>query len=100
MLYFIKTMNEDWIGRSLLLLFAALFLSIPAAIYFDILDQKEWDKFYAGHDCKIVGHVKGGVLIGNGIGVTYGGKVGSVITTTIEPDKNGYACNDGVTYWR
>lgn len=97
-------MSDMWddgvIGKLLLALIVLCVISIPFGIYTPIQEQKEWEKFYVEHNCKKVGHMRGDTQIGTGVGVTANGNVGTVITTTSTPDKDGYACDDGVTYWR
>lgn len=73
---------------------------IPVAIWESIVEQEEWDTFAEAHSCKVVGKMNGSVQTGVGYGVTSGGKMGTVMTTTTIPDKTGYICDDGVTYWR
>jgi hypothetical protein len=60
----------------------------------------QWRDFKADHDCKKVAHVRGGVNVVTGVGVTPGGRVGLITGAEIEDDKTGWLCNDGVIYWR
>lgn len=92
--------DDGWMGRLLLALIVFLVLLIPAAIYGSIQEAKEWEAFSVAHNCKKVGHIKGDVQTGVGFGMTANGQVGTVITTSSTPDKNGWLCDDGVTYWR
>ncbi len=57
-------------------------------------------QFAATHDCVKVGQMKGNSVTGVGYGMTANGTMGTVVTTTVEPEKIGWRCNDGVTYWR
>lgn len=92
---------EDGIAGKLIVgLMVFLILLIPISIAAGIKEQKEWDQFAVAHNCKKVGHIKGHASIGSGVGVTANGSVGTVMTTTTTPDKNGFVCDDGVTYWR
>lgn len=68
-------------------LFAAAFGALTA-------DQKQWDAFAATHACKVVGRMSGDVLVSP----VFSDKGGVAVTST--PDKTGWLCNDGVTYWR
>lgn len=66
----------------------------------DQREKREWKSFSATHACKVVGRMAGNVSVGNtftprGDGST---SVGIMVNTT--PDKTGWQCNDGVTYWR
>ena len=96
--------REVWrdgpVEKLLLALVALLVLLLPATLYGVAQEQKEWERFYATHNCKKVGHMRGDVQTGIGFGVTTSGNTGTVITTTVTPDQIGYACDDGVTYWR
>jgi hypothetical protein len=46
------------------------------AVIGGVLEEREWVQFAATHDCAKVGEMKG------------------------NPDRIGWRCNDGVTYWR
>lgn len=81
-------------------LITLLMVLLPFSIVAGIKEQKAWDQFAITHNCRKVGHIRGHVSMGSGIGVTSNGGVGTVITTTTTPNKTGFACNDGVTYWR
>ena len=64
--------------------------------YLVMEDEKQWQKFKAEHKCVVVGRMRGDVVTGTT--VTTGGKVG--VVTAVTPDKMGYKCDDGITYWR
>jgi hypothetical protein len=104
MLDFIKTITDDAFGKCLLAFIVICIVSLCLLINYSseqqAEEQKAWDNFSILHKCKKVGHIKGKVEVGDGIGVTANGAVGAVLTTTVSPDKNGWLCNDGVTYWR
>lgn len=55
-------------------------------------DNANFRAFAKEHNCKVVGKVKGGIATGIGSNGT--------LTTFVEDDKTGYACDDGITYWR
>lgn len=59
-------------------------------------DAEQWEAFSTQHECRVVGQIRGDVSFG--VGIAGNGQVSTVITTT--SDKTGYACNDGMTYWR
>ncbi len=59
-------------------------------------DAKSWNAFKAAHDCKVVAKISGEVF--NTIGVGANGQVAVGVGTTA--DKTGWACNDGITYYR
>lgn len=92
--------NDGWPGKLLLAMLVLLLLLIPAAIYASIQEAKQWDAFSVAHKCKKVGHMKGSVQTGVGYGIAGNGQFGTVVTTSSTPDKNGWLCDDGVTYWR
>lgn len=92
--------NDGWVGRLILALIVFLVLLIPAVIYGSIQEAKEWEAFSVANNCKKVGHMKGDVQTGVGFGMTASGQMGTVITTSSTPDKHGWLCDDGVTYWR
>lgn len=58
------------------------------------VEQRQWNAFAAEHACKVVGRVTGDVLVSPVISQNGG------IAVTTTPDKVGFLCNDGVTYWR
>lgn len=75
---------------------AAIFVGaiglLAAGIWALVVDARNWETFKVIHECRIVGKTHGEMFNtfdakGNiGIGFTSG--------------KTGWACNDGVTYWR
>lgn len=96
----LRDMLEDWPGRLVLFVLLVLVAMIPLAIYDARNEAKEWAAFAKAHDCKVVGRISGDTTTGFGVGVMPNGQVGTVMTTSTTPSKTGYACNDGVTYWR
>jgi len=69
---------------------------VGLAIALVVHDQREWDRFATAHHCKVVGHMDGSVAPSFGVSASGNATVGTVVI----PDKTGYACDDGVTYWR
>ncbi|EIE9938012.1 hypothetical protein GIW79_22935 [Pseudomonas sp. PA-7-1E] len=57
----------------------------------------EWAVFKEAHNCKVVGKSDG--HSNNGVGVTTRGSVALIVGDST-PDKTGYLCDDGVTYWK
>lgn len=96
----LRDMLQDWPGRIFLLLIVVLVAMIPLIIYAMHEEAKEWAAFAKAHDCKVVGRMSGSTSTGLGVGVMPNGQIGTVMTTSTTPAKTGYACNDGVTYWR
>ena len=96
----IRNMLEGWPGRIFLLVLLGCAALIPLTIYAAFKEARAWATFASEHDCKVVGQMSGSTSTGTGVGVMANGQVGTVTTTSTTPDKTGYACNDGVTYWR
>jgi hypothetical protein len=96
----LRDLTRDWTVRFILAIIAALFALIPLTIRAMHQEAKEWAAFAEAHDCKVVGKISGSTGTGLGVGVMPNGQIGTVMTTTTIPGKTGYACNDGVTYWR
>ncbi len=63
-------------------------------------EQVKWDSFFVEHNCKQVGFVEGGVQAVLAPVVGTNGYVHTGLATVVTPDKTGYYCDDGVTYWR
>lgn len=59
-------------------------------------EQEEWEEFKAHHACQVVARVKGDVFTTVGTGPK--GQV--VVGTGSTPDKTGWRCDDGITYYR
>jgi hypothetical protein len=58
--------------------------------------RERWKAFSTEHHCRKVGEMSPDVS--TGIGITPTGQVGQVVT--VDAGKNGYLCDDGITYWR
>ena len=78
------------------LIVAACLALVVAVVAVDIHEQKKWDAFKATHSCKVVAHISGDVF--NTIGVSGNGQVAVGIGST--PDKTGWLCDNGVTYYK
>lgn len=92
--------DDGWFGRTMLAMLVLLLTLIPICIVAGVQEEKRWNAFQKEHKCKVVGRMSGGVLTGVGTGIGSNGQVGTIVTTTVEPDKTGWLCDDGVTYWR
>lgn len=68
--------------------FAWLFIVAAAA------DEAKWAKFSAARHCKVVGRMSGSAMVSPVISEKGG------VAITLTPDKTGWLCDDGVTYWR
>ena len=82
------------------ILIGAVVALIVVAAYLMNEDSKTWAAFAAAHNCKVVGRMSGDVQTAVGYGMTANGQSGTIIATTVAPEKTGYRCDDGVTYWR
>lgn len=59
-----------------------------------VVEERNWQKFAATHDCRVVGKRQGETTVG----YTSAGGGGTVIGST--SPQTAYLCDDGVTYWR
>ena len=73
---------------------AILALCITASIY----DERAWTAFASRHECRVVGRMTGDIAVT--VAPIIGGNGGVAVGVNSTPDKTGYLCNDGVTYWR
>lgn len=88
-------MDSDEIGCCLFLI-AIIVAIIGLFIWINIQDDKQFEKFKVEHHCKLVAHIEGDIT--PGFGVSSSGK--SIMTTNFNSDKDGWLCDDGVTYYR
>jgi hypothetical protein len=79
---------------------AAVVAVLAATMVVAQREQEQWAHFSAAHQCKVVGKMTGSVI--STISTTIGakGQVLPTVGTAVEPDKTGYLCDDGITYWR
>ena len=61
-----------------------------------VWESKSWADFKHRHNCKVVSKTSGSLT--NTFAVTPNGNIVSGVATT--PGKAGWACDDGVTYYR
>lgn len=73
-----------------------IFLLVAFLAALAISDEMEWRAFSKAHNCVKVGEMSGSTS--TGFGFTANGQSG--VVTTYVAGKTGYACDDGVTYWR
>jgi hypothetical protein len=71
---------------------ALIILLICAAIK----NEKDWKQFKIDHQCKITAHVDGDVF--NTFSVDSKGS--PVVGIGSTPDKTGWTCNNGITYYK
>ncbi len=101
MIGLLRDMWEDgWPGRALLGFLIVVVALVALLIWAVIKESNEWEAFKVKHNCKVVSYSKGSPQIGVGYGTTSGGKGGTVVVVTQQPDKTGWQCDDGVTYYR
>jgi hypothetical protein len=77
--------------------FWTILLIIVLVFFFfhDRNENKKWDKFKKEHKCKIVSYIDGDTNVGVGIG-----SKGPIPTLSETPDKAGWLCDDGMTYFK
>jgi hypothetical protein len=97
--FIVDAWEDGWPGRLVLLLCIAVIVGLPTGIYALVQIEREWKSFAIAHSCKVVGKVSGNVS--TGFATTFSnGKVGYGPVVVNTPSKTGYACDDGITYWR
>jgi hypothetical protein len=84
---------DDWIGPALAVACVAL---IVLLVWAAIEDERKWDSFKDENHCKQVAHIKGDVF--NTFGTDMKGNMTIGVGST--PAKNGWLCDDGMTYYR
>lgn len=83
------TTGMTGIGVVVVGLFVLMYIAAKA-------DAEQWEAYRVKHECRVVGTMRGDTSVG--VGLSSNGQVTTVVTTT--SDKTGYACNNGLTYWR
>ena len=71
-------------------------LVIVGSFFLLVEENKQWESFKIEHHCKLVTHISGDVF--NTIGIDAKGNVSIGVGAT--PDKEGWACDDGITHYR
>lgn len=74
----------------------SLFILLPGIAYLIYLNEAEWKAFSAEHNCKVVAKISGSVF--NTYTVGQNGQMQMGVGST--PDRTGWLCDDGVTYYR
>lgn len=91
----IRDLWEDGIGRCLLI---GIPLLLAFVVWAAIEDGRQWDAFRQAHNCRIVGKMRGDMV--TTVAPIIGGNGGVAVGVSSTPDKTGWQCDDGVTYWR
>lgn len=92
----LRHIMSDWVGRALLVGVSAILLVTIASVIGVVVEQRRWEQFKTDHNCKLVGVVESDAM--PGYGLTSDGKIAFTISQT--PKKEGWLCDDGITYWR
>lgn len=71
---------------------------VATGIYLSAQEEQEWRAFKETHHCKVVGRSKGDLV--TTVAPVIGGNEGVMVGISAMPDKTGWLCDDGVTYWR
>lgn len=90
--------GDGWLGRLMLVLMVLVVAGIPLMIWAAIEDDRQWSAFKAAHNCKVVGKIRGDTV--TTVAPIIGGNGGVAVGVSSTPDKTGWQCADGVTYWR
>lgn len=83
----------DW-GTAGFVAGATALLGIMIALL--VWEQNQWQEFKVAHKCKAVSHIKGDVF--TTVSVSPQAQVMTGVGST--PDKTGWLCDDGITYFR
>lgn len=84
---------EFWIPS---LLVTGLIASVVLSVQIIIEDNRAWEQFALENNCKVVSHTEGETF--TTFGVSKSGN--TVVSTGFTEAKEGWLCDDGVTYYR
>ena len=100
--YAVYKIVEDWYYDEWLFfgIAAAVVVAVVLAFVYHDRDLQKWKEFRAVHQCYVNDRRPGSIVpittyISNGNGGST-----PIVTYIQEPDKEGWLCNDGKTYWR
>ncbi|MGC4059391.1 MAG: hypothetical protein QM749_00430 [Aquabacterium sp.] len=79
--------------RLIILLIAALLIGL---IYLGYRQQAEWDAFKVEHKCKVTAHIDGNAFNT----YSFDAKGNLNVGVGVNPDKTGWLCDDGITYFK
>lgn len=93
----------DWIDRNFPLGFGGFMGAVTVGLIVIMCvvlanEERRWQEFKAAHECKVVGRMSGDVT--TTVAPIIGGNGGVAFGVSVSPDKTGWQCNDGITYWR
>lgn len=93
MIEFVRDLWEDGAGgRAMLAMFVGLGALLVFGAWAIVEDANHWAAFKVEHNCVVAGRMSGDMITTIGAD----GKLSFGST----PDKTGWKCDDGVTYWR
>lgn len=84
------------LSAGVLLPIALIIILLVVMIYISEEADKKWAAFSAEHNCKVVAKISGSTF--NTYSVNPQGQMQVGVGST--PDKTGWLCDDGVTYYR
>ena len=82
------------------LIIATIIFILFLIVFVTYKESKQWQEFSQAHNCKKVSYIKGSSNVGYGTSIMPNGQVGVGTVIINNPDKTGYLCDDGITYWR
>lgn len=88
--------NLDRMDWAMIAIMAGCVLLVPALLTFGWVEGDRWETFKTEHRCKIVEVQRSTTSIGIG----FSGNGTTVVMPITNPGRTGWACDDGVTYWR
>lgn len=69
---------------------------IALAVWAAIESGRQWKQFAAEHQCRVIAKIRGDTINT----MSFDSKGAPVIGIATTPDKTGWLCNDGITYYR
>lgn len=77
-----------------------ILLLCAAIVFLGQKKKEEWELFKEEHDCKVVGKMDGEFDSGIGMTVNADGNIEPTLVMESSPNKTGWLCDDGITYWK
>lgn len=78
------------------ILVALCLAAMVGGIHQSLQEKREWEQYMVDHNCQVVGRKAS--TTSSGMGITPSGNVAMVVVDN--PAQTGFACDDGITYWR